>query len=64
MRDVIGFATINGARANRLDSKIGTLTPGKDADVIVVGPRHGWGGPAEAGPYDFGAKFSATPLMQ
>jgi 5-methylthioadenosine/S-adenosylhomocysteine deaminase len=36
VRDVIGFATINGARANRLDNKIGTLTPGKDADVIVL----------------------------
>jgi 5-methylthioadenosine/S-adenosylhomocysteine deaminase len=36
VRDVIGFATINGARANRLDSRIGTLTPGKDADVIVL----------------------------
>jgi cytosine/adenosine deaminase-related metal-dependent hydrolase len=36
VRDVIGFATINGARANRLESKIGTLTPGKDADVIML----------------------------
>ena len=36
VRDVIGFATINGARANRLDTKIGTLTPGKDADVIML----------------------------
>jgi cytosine/adenosine deaminase-related metal-dependent hydrolase len=36
VRDVIGFATINGARANRLDGRIGTLTPGKDADVILL----------------------------
>jgi cytosine/adenosine deaminase-related metal-dependent hydrolase len=36
VRDVIGFATINGARANHLDRRIGTLTPGKDADVIML----------------------------
>jgi cytosine/adenosine deaminase-related metal-dependent hydrolase len=36
VRDVIGFATISGARANRLDGKIGTLTPGKDADIILL----------------------------
>ena len=36
VRDVIEFATISGARANRLDAKIGTLTPGKDADIIML----------------------------
>jgi cytosine/adenosine deaminase-related metal-dependent hydrolase len=35
-RDVIEFATIAGARANHLDRTVGTLTPGKDADVIVL----------------------------
>jgi cytosine/adenosine deaminase-related metal-dependent hydrolase len=35
-RDVIEFATIQGARANGLDSKVGTLTPGKEADVIML----------------------------
>ena len=35
-RDVIEFATIQGARANGLDSKVGTLTPGKEADVILL----------------------------
>jgi 5-methylthioadenosine/S-adenosylhomocysteine deaminase len=35
-RDVIEFATIEGARANGLDSKVGTLTPGKEADVIML----------------------------
>jgi cytosine/adenosine deaminase-related metal-dependent hydrolase len=36
VRDVIEFATIQGARANHLDHKIGTLTPGKEADVILL----------------------------
>ena len=35
-RDVIEFATIEGARANGLDHKIGTLTPGKEADVLML----------------------------
>ncbi len=35
-RDVMEFATIEGARANGLDHKVGTLTPGKEADVIML----------------------------
>jgi 5-methylthioadenosine/S-adenosylhomocysteine deaminase len=35
-RDVIEFATIEGARACGLDHKIGTLTPGKEADIILL----------------------------
>ena len=35
-RDVIGFATVEGAKALKLDSKIGTLTPGKEADIILL----------------------------
>jgi cytosine/adenosine deaminase-related metal-dependent hydrolase len=36
VRDVVEFATIAGAKANRLESKIGTVTPGREADVILL----------------------------
>jgi cytosine/adenosine deaminase-related metal-dependent hydrolase len=35
-RDVLEFATLQGARCANLDSKIGTLSPGKDADIVVL----------------------------
>ena len=35
-RDVLRFATMNGAKALRLDSKVGSLTPGKEADIIIL----------------------------
>jgi len=35
-REVLAYATIEGARANGLDSKVGTLTPGKQADLILL----------------------------
>ena len=35
-RDVLRYATINGAKALRLDGKIGSLTPGKEADIIIL----------------------------
>jgi cytosine/adenosine deaminase-related metal-dependent hydrolase len=35
-RDVLACATIEGARAVGLDAKVGTLTPGKQADVILL----------------------------
>src|SRR5271155_3911352 len=33
---VLKAATVNGARAAGLDSEIGTLTPGKQADIVMV----------------------------
>ncbi|HSJ35299.1 MAG TPA: amidohydrolase family protein [Acidimicrobiia bacterium] len=35
-RDVLGWATVEGARANGLDDRVGTLTPGKQADLILL----------------------------
>ena len=35
-RDVLEFATVEGARANGLDKKVGMLKPGMDADVILL----------------------------
>ena len=35
-RDVLRFATMNGAKALRLDHKVGSLTPGKEADILIL----------------------------
>ena len=39
-RQVIEMATIAGAASNRLLDKVGTLTPGKEADIVVLEARH------------------------
>jgi cytosine/adenosine deaminase-related metal-dependent hydrolase len=36
MRDVLEFATVAGARANGLAHKVGSLTPGKQADIVLI----------------------------
>ena len=33
---MLEFATIAGARCAKLDSKVGTLTPGKEADIVML----------------------------
>ena len=33
---MLRYATINGAKHLRLDQKVGTLTPGKEADIIIL----------------------------
>jgi 5-methylthioadenosine/S-adenosylhomocysteine deaminase len=35
-RDVLEFATLQGARCANIDGKVGTLTPGKEADLLVL----------------------------
>src|SRR5213083_2508455 len=35
-RDVLRFGTMNGAKALRLDGKVGSLTPGKEADILIL----------------------------
>ncbi len=46
-RDVLQWVTVNGAQACGLEAKVGSLAPGKQADLIVLGgdsftmrPRH------------------------
>ena len=35
-RDVIRFATLEGAKGLKLDGKTGSLTPGKEADIVLL----------------------------
>ena len=35
-RDALRWATVNGARDLKLDDKVGSLTPGKEADIIIL----------------------------
>lgn len=36
VNDILEYATIAGANATRLENKVGTLTPGKQADLILL----------------------------
>ena len=40
VRDVLRYATINGAKHLRLDGKTGSLKPGKEADIIILDGTH------------------------
>jgi 5-methylthioadenosine/S-adenosylhomocysteine deaminase len=60
-RDMLRLATIDGARVWHLDNEIGTLTPGKQADITIIDMRSphldGFGDPVAvmvlgAGPAD------------
>jgi cytosine/adenosine deaminase-related metal-dependent hydrolase len=35
-RDVVEFATLQGARVNGMERKVGSLTPGKQADIVML----------------------------
>jgi len=36
VKQVLEIATIGGARVNHLDKKVGSLTPGKEADIVLL----------------------------
>ena len=48
-RDVLRYATMNGAKALRLDSKVGSLTQGKEADIIILDATSDQRGAAQPG---------------
>jgi cytosine/adenosine deaminase-related metal-dependent hydrolase len=35
-REVLEFATVEGSRCTMLEDKVGTLTPGKEADIVLL----------------------------
>jgi len=45
VRDVLRMATVGGATANGLSDRIGTLTPGKEADLVLLRANHVAAGP-------------------
>jgi 5-methylthioadenosine/S-adenosylhomocysteine deaminase len=60
-RDMLRLATVGGARVWQLDDEIGTLAPGKQADIVIIDMRSphldGFGDPVAvmvlgAGPAD------------
>jgi 5-methylthioadenosine/S-adenosylhomocysteine deaminase len=39
-RDILEFATIEGARTTGLERKVGSLVPGKRADIVMIDSNH------------------------
>jgi 5-methylthioadenosine/S-adenosylhomocysteine deaminase len=38
-RDILRMATIEGAKAAHVEDKVGSITPGKDADIVILNPQ-------------------------
>jgi 5-methylthioadenosine/S-adenosylhomocysteine deaminase len=54
-REILGLATLEGARVLGLEAETGSLRAGKRADLVLVDPEDDWGtlGAAEPGPADW-----------
>jgi cytosine/adenosine deaminase-related metal-dependent hydrolase len=72
-RDMLRLATLDAARVWRLDDEVGSLTPGKQADVIIVDARaphlDGFGDPVSslvlgAGPADVETVVVAGEILK
>jgi cytosine/adenosine deaminase-related metal-dependent hydrolase len=59
-RDAFRWATVNGAAACGLESVVGSLAPGRQADVVVIGNRGSFTGQPAINPLG-SAIFQATP---
>ena len=73
VRDALSWGTINGAEACGLGSEVGSLRPGKQADIIVIGghgfglrPRHEAAGSVvfQATPHDVRDVFVAGKIVK
>ena len=60
--EAVSLATIGGARALGLDSRIGTLEPGKEADLVAFSLA-GAGPSASDGPWDAVLAAAAPPVL-
>ncbi|TMR28961.1 hypothetical protein ETD96_36510 [Actinomadura geliboluensis] len=58
--DALKWATINGAAACGLDDQIGSLTPGKKADIVIVGNPNSFTGQPAIDPVG-SLVFQSTP---
>ena len=73
VRDAVRWATINGAAACGLESAVGSLRPGKQADIVLLGgnafalrPRHDAAGSIvfQAGPHDVRGVLVAGKIVK